>query len=89
MDYAPCSSRWYYTYLLIILHSPLASEVGFVVSPKLCSPLAYRGVLAANVQGGGLFDNSHMVAFVLPARATAVLLFASPRAKARYSSGLT
>ena len=62
MDEASCPSRWYYTYLFITLHSPLATEVGLAVPPKLGLPLGYRGVPPATVQGG---DYSVTVAWSL------------------------
>ena len=49
-----------------------------VVSPKLSLPLALRGVQAVTGQGGGLIDDSRVVAFALTPRFTAVLCSVPP-----------
>ena len=58
--------------------------VGSLAQTLFTSSLPRRA--AGDGPGGGLFGNSRVVAFELPARVSAVLLFASPRAKTRYRS---
>ena len=72
MNEASCPSRWSHPYFLLILHSPLATGLGLVVSHELVLPLGYRSVQAVTGQGGALIGEGRVVAFALPLRVTAV-----------------